>query len=307
MQGLVLKVAGQLFTVKDIASSQLFECKVRGKLRLKELKTTAIVVVGDWVEFVPTQDREGVIEAILSRKNYMIRRSTNLSKEAHVLAANIDVALLVVCLSRPCTNFEFIDRFLASAEAYKIPAALVVNKVDEYTEQEHELLNECKKIYLPIGYPVYEVSAKTGLGMDQLRADMKGKIVLLSGNSGVGKSTLINAWAPHLAARTGKISDYHNKGKHTTTYSEIFELDEDTYLIDTPGIKGFGLVDIAPHELFHYFPDIFAYASNCKYYNCTHIHEPGCEVIKAFEEGKIHSGRYYNYVKMLLGDEGKYR
>lgn len=307
MQGLVLKVAGQLFTVKDKASLQLFECKVRGKLRLKELKTTAIVVVGDWVEFVPTQDGEGVIEGVLARKNYMIRRSTNLSKEAHVLAANIDVALMVVCLSRPCTNFEFIDRFLASAEAYKIPVALVVNKVDEYSEQEHELLNECKKIYLPIGYPVYEVSARTGLGMDQLKTDMKGKIVLLSGNSGVGKSTLINAWAPHLAARTGKISDYHNKGKHTTTYSEIFELDQDTYLIDTPGIKGFGLVDIAPQELFHYFPDIFAYASNCKYYNCTHIHEPGCEVIKAFEEGKIHPGRYYNYVKMLLGDEGKYR
>lgn len=307
MQGLVLKVAGQIFTVKCKETLQLFECKVRGKLRLKEVKTTAVVVVGDWVEFVPVQEGEGVIEAVMERKNYMIRRSTNLSKEAHVLAANIDIALLVVCFSRPQTNFEFMDRFLASAEAYKIPAALVVNKVDEYGAAEQALLEECKTIYESIGYSVYPVSAKTNLGMEQLKESMKEKVVLLSGNSGVGKSTLINAWAPHLAARTGKISDYHNKGKHTTTYSEIFELEQQTYLIDTPGIKGFGLVDIAPQELFHYFPDLFAFASECKFYNCTHVHEPGCAVIKAFEEGKIHPGRYYNYVKMILGDESKYR
>lgn len=307
MQGLVIKVAGQIFTVKNADSAQLFECRVRGKMRLKELKTTAVIVVGDWVEFSPVGEREGVIEGILSRKNYMIRRSTNLSKEAHVLAANLDVALLIICMSRPKTNLEFMDRFLVSAEAYKIPVAIVVNKVDEYDETELNALRECKNMYAKIGYPVYEISAKTGVGMQTLKESMRGKVVLLSGNSGVGKSTLINAWAPHNEAKTGKISEYHNKGKHTTTYSEIFEVENGTYLIDTPGIKGFGLIDIAPEELCHYFPDLFAYASKCKFYNCTHIHEPGCEVIKAFEEGKIAPVRYENYVKMFLGDEGKYR
>lgn len=307
MQGVVLKAAGALFSVKDPASGRMYECKVRGKLRLKELKTTHVAVVGDQVEFQPSGENEGLIESILERKNYLIRKSTNLSKEAHVIAANIDLALLVVCLSRPQTNLEFVDRFLATAEAYKIPVCIVINKIDEYNEAERDAVEGWKQLYESIPYRVYEISARTGLGMEKLRSDIAHKMVLLSGNSGVGKSTIINAWADQTKARTGAISDYHHKGKHTTTFSEIFELGEDTYLIDTPGIKGFGLVDIAEEELCHYFPDLFAFSSGCKFYNCTHQHEPGCAVAQAVEDGKIHPSRYYNYLKILIGDEGKYR
>lgn len=314
IKGVVTKSTGSWYTVFDAQTEQWIKCRIRGRFRLQGSRATNPVVVGDRVvvEIGKDYGTEGnnVISEIEPRDNYIIRRASNLSKESHVIAANIDVAYLIATLDFPVTNTEFIDRFLVTAEAYKIPAVVVLNKIDLFAAPEfREIIDEFIQIYHQAGYEVLEVSATDGIGIDELRGRMKDKISLFTGNSGVGKSTLINAIEPGLHLKTGAISDYHHKGKHTTTFSEILPLTGGGFLIDTPGIKGFGLVDIADEELARYFPDLFRYASECQYYNCTHTHEPNCAVTKAVAKGEISESRYVSYIKMLEDDdkEGKYR
>jgi ribosome biogenesis GTPase / thiamine phosphate phosphatase len=241
------------------------------------------------------------------RKNYIIRKSSNLSRESHIIAANIDQAILVVTIDFPETNLVFIDRYLATSEAYQIPAVLLFNKIDLYTNEPfQEKLSYYESIYKPI-YPCYRASAKTGEGIEAVRELIKGKVSLFSGNSGVGKSTLINRVEPDFNLKTADISHYHLKGKHTTTFSEMFPLSEGGFIIDTPGIKGFGLVDMDKREIFHFFPEIFEVAATCQYKNCTHEHEPGCAVKDAVEKNLIHPSRYYSYLSILNDHEQKYR
>jgi ribosome biogenesis GTPase len=304
--GLVIKAAGSLYSVKDKTSGVQHECKIRGKLRLKGLRTTNPLAVGDLVAY--ELGDTPVITELMPRRNYIIRKSTNLSKEAHIVASNIDQAFLIVTVDFPPTSLEFIDRFLVSAEAYKIPVTIVVNKMDLYDEHQKEVVENIRKIYEKIGYQILQVSTKVKEDIILTKQLLLNMLTLFSGNSGVGKSTLINALCPGLNARVGEISDYHNKGKHTTTFSEIFEIEKDSYIVDTPGIKGFGLVDIKPEEIPHYFREIFAVSKDCKFANCTHVHEPGCAVQRAVERGGISENRYVSYLKMLEGGEDeKYR
>lgn len=307
MRGKVLKSTGSWYTIKD-EKGKIYNCKIRGKLRLKSSRTTNPVTVGDEVVFDVEDDGvTGNIVSVEPRKNYIIRRSTNLSREAHIIAANIDQALLVVTIDFPETNPVFIDRYLATSEAYQIPAILLFNKIDLYTGSElQQKLNHYLSIYKPL-YPCYTVSAKTGEGVSQIRELIQGKVSLFSGNSGVGKSTLINHVEPTLNLRTAEISNYHHKGKHTTTFSEMFPLDNGGYIIDTPGIKGFGLVDMDKREIFHFFPEIFEVSSRCQYQNCTHEHEPGCAVKEAVDNNTINPSRYYSYLSILDDHETKYR
>lgn len=311
IQGIVTKSTGSWYTVLDPATGRQARCRIRGVFRLRGSRATSPVVVGDRVRAeIGADEGDNVIVEILPRANYMIRRASNLSKESHIIAANIDTAYLVATLDFPVTSTEFIDRFLVTAEAYRIPAVIVLNKMDLFAAAEfREVIDEFTGIYRGAGYEVLEVSAKTGTGIPELRERMRGKTSLFSGNSGVGKSTLINAIEPGLHLKTGAISDYHHKGKHTTTFSEIFPLTGGGLLIDTPGIKGFGLVDIAPDELARYFPDLFRFAAQCQYYNCTHTHEPNCAVMNAVARGEIAESRYVSYLKMLEDDDkdGKYR
>lgn len=306
--GLVIKATGSWYTVVNRETSETIECKIRGKIRLKDVKTTNPVVVGDLVNVeIVEGDAVGVISRIVDRKNYIIRRSSNLSKEAHIIAANIDQVFLVVTIDLPKTSREFVDRFLVAAEAYKIPTTIVVNKIDLYDIDARVELELFKMDYALAGYEVLEVSALREDNLDLLRFRLNGKISVFSGNSGVGKSTLLNALLPDLDLKTGKISDYHHKGTHTTTFSEMFSFNKDGYIIDTPGIKGFGIVDVQKDELFHFFKDLFKYAEGCKFYNCTHTHEPGCAVKEAVTNEKIAFSRYESYLK-ILDDEGeKYR
>ena len=307
MRGKVLKSTGSWYTVQD-QDGKIFSCKIRGRLRLKSSRNTNPVTVGDTVTFDVEDDGvTGNIVAVEARKNYIIRKSTNLSREAHIIAANIDQALLVVTIDFPETNTVFIDRYLATAEAYQIPAVLLFNKIDLYTSDEHkQKLSYYLSVYKPL-YPCYTVSAKTGEGIDDIKNIAEGKVSLFSGNSGVGKSTLINQVEPSLQLRTADISHYHHKGKHTTTFSEMFPLDSGGFIIDTPGIKGFGLVDMDKQEISHFFPEIFEVSSNCQYQNCTHEHEPGCAVKAAVEENAINPSRYYSYLSMLDDHNDKYR
>jgi len=303
--GLVMKSTGSWYTVLS-DNGEMVHCKIRGKLRLKGLKTTNPIAVGDRVCFT-LEDSMGQITEVKERKNYIIRKSSNLSREAHILAANLDHAFLVITPEFPKTPLEFIDRFLLTAEAYRIPTSIVINKVDLFVGVLEEELNFYKEVYTKAGYDVYETSARKGIGLDNLKGKMKNKITVLSGNSGVGKSTLINAIDPSYSLRTGDISLYHLKGKHTTTFYEMVALKFGGFIIDTPGIKGFGIVDITESELSHYFPDIFKFASGCRFSNCTHVHEPGCSVIEAVKEGKIGLSRYNSYINILSDGDEKYR
>lgn len=307
MKGLVVKNTGSWYTVKT-DSGQLIESKIKGNFRLKGIRSTNPVAVGDCVELIVNQEGTAFISSIEPRRNYIIRKSPNLSKQSHIIAANVDQAFLIVTVNFPQTSTVFIDRFLASAEAYRVPVVLVFNKCDILSEEELHYQQMVMQLYDTIGYKCCAVSACTGEGIEELRSSLLGKITVLSGNSGVGKSTLINKILPTANLRTAEISDAHNTGMHTTTFSEMLELPDGGYLIDTPGIKGFGTFDIEPEELTSYFKEIFAFSKDCRFNNCTHTHEPGCAVRKAVEEHFISESRYQSYLSMLNDkDEGKYR
>ena len=307
MKGLVIKNTGSWYTVKT-DDGQLIESKIKGNFRLRGIRSTNPVAVGDHVEIITNQEGTAFISAIEDRRNYIIRKSPNLSKQSHILAANVDQALLVVTVNYPQTSTTFIDRFLASAEAYSVPVVLVFNKHDLLSEEELHYEKMMCTLYETVGYKCVEISAETGEGVEQLFPILKDKISLLSGNSGVGKSTLINRLIPQASQRTAEISDAHNTGMHTTTFSEMIELPGGGYLIDTPGIKGFGTFDIEKEELTSYFKEIFHFSKDCRFSNCTHTHEPGCAVIKAVEDHFIAASRYQSYLSMLEDkDENKYR
>jgi ribosome biogenesis GTPase len=307
MKGLVIKNTGSWYTVRTTERGDV-ESKIKGNFRLKEIRTTNPVAVGDQVEIQINSEGTAFITKIEERRNYIIRRASNLSKQAHIIAANVDMALLIVTVNYPITTTIFIDRFLATAEAYRVPVKLVFNKIDRYQEEDQELLEGLIHLYTTIGYPCSKLCARTGEGLDELKADLQGKITLLSGHSGVGKSTLINQLIPGINLRTGDISEYHNKGMHTTTFSEMIALPEGGYLIDTPGIKGFGTIEMEGAEIAHYFPEIFRHSADCRFNNCTHRHEPGCAVLQAVEEHYISESRYRSYLNIMEDKwEGKYR
>jgi ribosome biogenesis GTPase len=284
------------------------ECKIRGNFRLKDIKTTNPIAVGDRVDIMENQEGVAFINEIEDRKNYIIRRASNLSKLSHIIAANLDQAMLIVTINYPITTTVFIDRFLATAEAYQVPVKLVFNKIDRYHGEDKDLLDAIMHLYTTIGYPCLTICAKTGEGLDELKAELKDKITLFSGHSGVGKSTLINKLVPGVDLRTGDISEYHNKGMHTTTFSEMIQLPQGGYLIDTPGIKGFGTIEMQDTEISHYFPEIFKVSEECRFNNCTHRHEPGCAVLKAVANHEISQSRYKSYLSILEDrTESKYR
>lgn len=307
MQGLVIRNTGSFYQVKT-SDGEIVNCRIKGKFRIQGIKSTNPVAVGDYVTFSVTPEGEGLISEIAERKNYVVRRPANLSKQRHIIAANVDQALLIVTVNYPETSTTFIDRFLATCEAYRVPAKIIINKKDLYSEEELEYMRNLMFLYEQIGYQCFAVSALTGEGVEDIRSLLSGSVSLLSGNSGVGKSSLINAVCPDFKAKTGEISEIHNKGMHTTTFSEMFELDEGTYLIDTPGIKGFGTIDFEKEEVGHFFPEIFRISKDCRFGNCTHVHEPGCAVIRAVEESYISQSRYNSYLSVMEDcDAGKYR
>lgn len=307
MQGLVIKNTGSWYTVKT-NNGDFINCKIKGNFRLKGIRSTNPIAVGDNVDIVLNQEGTAFITHICERRNYIIRKSQNLSKQSHIIAANVDQALLIVTVNYPQTSTIFIDRFLATAEAYSVPVVLVFNKNDILTDEERHYQEMMVKLYSNIGYTCLIISATTGQGIEELTPLLQGKITLLSGNSGVGKSTLINRILPDANLRTSAISDAHNTGMHTTTFSEMIEMPNNGYLIDTPGIKGFGTFDIEPEELTSYFRDIFHFSKNCRFNNCTHTHEPGCAVLEAIKEHYISESRYQSYLSMLTDkDENKYR
>lgn len=306
--GLVIKNTGSWYLVKTDDGREV-NCKIKGNFRLKGLRTTNPVAVGDGVSIIPNDDGTAFIKAIDPRRNYIIRRASNLSKEAHIIAANVDQAMLVVSLVHPVTSTTFIDRFLATAEAYRVPAILVINKVDLMSDSDlSEYLDAVENLYRTIGYSVIKVSAKTGEGIDALSAALAGQITLFSGNSGVGKSSLINNLIPGLNLRTANISSSHDTGMHTTTFSEMFPLSGGGYLIDTPGVKGFGTIDFDRREVAHFFPEIFRCSADCRYGDCTHTHEPGCAVRQAIDNHLISQSRYASYLSILDDSaDDKYR
>lgn len=305
-KGIVVKSTGSRYVVRD-EDGVLYSCRIKGRMRLDGIKSTNPVAVGDYVVFEPDGD-DSVISELLDRKNYVVRRSTNLSKQTHVLAANVDQALLLVTLNYPVTTTIFIDRFLASAEAFDVPVIIVFNKVDRYDARLKEELEMYMAIYADMGYDVLSVSAKYEEGLDAVRERLKGKVSVIAGHSGVGKSTLINRIQPGLNLRTDEISEVNNSGKHTTTYAEMHEFAFGGYVIDTPGIRGFGIANIDKSEVSLYFRDIFEVSKKCQFANCTHMHEPGCAVKSAVEEGYIAYSRYQSYENIVLSVEGgKYR
>ena len=301
MEGLVVKNTGSWYVVKTDGDNKMVNCKIKGNFRLKGIRTTNPVAVGDRVTVAENADGTGFITAITPRRNYIIRRASNLSKESHIIASNLDQAFLVVTFAAPMTATVFIDRFLATAEAYRVPVVIVVNKIDALDEEWLEFVDSFAYLYESIGYGVRRVSAETGEGIDGLRAMLEGKVTLFSGNSGVGKSTLINRLIPGLDLKTAAISEAHQTGMHTTTFSEMYPLAYDAggYIIDTPGATGFGTIDFNVEEVAHYFPEIFRESADCKYNNCTHIHEPGCAVKRALEEHRISESRYASYLSII--------
>ncbi len=305
-EGIVYKSTGSWYLVK--CNNDFFECRIKGKIRLKDLDTTNPIAVGDNVIFEkdPKEKGQGVISEILPRKNYIIRKSVKLSKQSHILASNIDLALLLITKDNPPTSFNFIDRFLVTCEAYHIPVILVFNKIDTYNEDNLSKISKIESVYKSTDYQCIRISAKYGQGVDEISNYMQDKVCLLSGHSGVGKSTLINQINPELELKTKEISISHSQGKHTTTYAEMYDLKENIRIIDSPGIKGFGLVDISKYELGDYFPEFFKRKGKCKFHNCMHIEEPGCEIKKALENQVISESRYSSYVD-LLSDENIYR
>lgn len=314
-KGIVIKNTGSLYTVRpDEGTAEDLVCRIKGNFRIKGIRTTNPVAVGDRVEYGDAgTDGVALISAIEPRRNYIIRKASNLSKAASIIAANVDLALLVVSLAHPQTSTTFIDRFLASAEAYGVPAMIAVNKVDLLDEEQdgREYLEAVLNLYRTIGYEAIAVSARTGEGIGDLKALLNDHTTLFSGNSGVGKSSLINALIPGLELRTGIISEANDTGMHTTTFSEMFALPGGGCIIDTPGVRGFGTVEFNPAEVGHYFPEIFRETSNCRFGDCTHTHEPGCAVLKAVDESRISQSRYSSYLSILeevsAEDSDKYR
>ena len=306
-KGLVIKNTGSWYLVKTDEGSTV-ECKIKGNFRLKDIRSTNPVAVGDRVKIIRNQEGTAFITEIEDRKNYIIRRSSNLSKQSHIIASNLDQCMLIVTVNYPETSTTFIDRFLASAEAYRVPVRIVFNKTDRYSEDESRYLEGLINLYTTIGYQCYKVSALNNIGIEEIKKALEGNITLFSGNSGVGKSTLINAILPEQNLKTGDISNVHNKGMHTTTFSEMFPVNGGGYIIDTPGIKGFGTFDMEDEEVGHYFKEIFKFSANCKYGNCTHRHEPGCAVREAVKKHYISESRYTSYLSILDDKEdGKYR
>ena len=307
MKGLVIKNTGSWYVVK-IDDGSIVNCKIKGNFRLKGIRTTNPVAVGDMVE-VAVKDDASYIIGIEPRRNYIIRKASNLSKESQRLASNIDQALLIVTLKEPVTNTTFIDRFLATAEAYNVPVVIVINKVDLLSDaDDHDYLEAVKSLYEIIGYKVIKMNALAGDGLEELQQALAGKVTLLSGNSGVGKSSIINLVLPGLNLKTGNVSESHHTGMHTTTFSEMFDLPGGGSVIDTPGVKGFGTIDFDKAEVAHYFKEIFKISANCKYNNCTHTHEPGCAVRDAVENHYISESRYQSYLSILDdGSDDKYR
>lgn len=300
LQGTIIRNTGSHYIARTADRTEI-KCLAKGNFRIKGIRTTNPVAVGDEVELTePGPDGIAFIKTIIPRRNYIIRRASNLSKAAHIIAANVDCAVLVATLAHPVTSTTFIDRFMATAEAYGIPPVLVINKVDLLTDDEDsELLDAVLYLYRSIGYTAMAVSAYTGEGLEDLKEFLKGKVSLFSGNSGVGKSTLINSLIPGLDLRTAEISEAHGTGMHTTTFSEMFTLPEGGEIIDTPGVRGFGVVEFKPEEVGHYFPEIFRISQDCRFGNCTHTHEPGCAVLEALKENRISQSRYNSYLSIL--------
>lgn len=307
LRGLVVRNTGNIYLVRDDRGNHI-TAVAKGNLRLKGIRSTSPIVVGDRVSLIPKPDGSAFITDIAERKNYIVRKASNLSKHAHILAANIDLAFLCVTVSYPETTTVFIDRFLTTAEAYSVPVCLIFNKTDLYDEGEMQYLEGMITLYSSIGYQCLKTSTVSGEGMERLEWLSEGKIVLLAGHSGVGKSSIVNLLAGDQSQKVGEISDYHHKGMHTTTFSEMIELKNGGFLIDTPGIKGFGTIDMDRAEVSHYFPEIFRFSKNCKYNNCMHLNEPGCAVLEAVENHYISQSRYHSYLNILEDIiEGKYR
>lgn len=308
MHGIVIKNTGSWYTVKT-DDGQLVDCKVKGTFRLKGIRSTNPVVIGDLVSILPGTDNTALIDSIDERKNYIVRKSINLSKQSHILAANLDQCFLIVTIAHPTTSTTFIDRFLATAEAYNVPVVIIFNKTDTYNDDDRELMEGMTTLYETVGYQCLSISALTGEGMEKAKEMLEGKVTLLSGNSGVGKSTFINQIIPNLNLRTADISDAYDTGRHTTTFSEMYELPApNSYIIDTPGIKGFGTIDMEREEVGHYFKEIFRFSADCRFNNCTHTHEPGCAVIAALNRHDISQSRYNSYLSILEDKtEDKYR
>jgi ribosome biogenesis GTPase / thiamine phosphate phosphatase len=306
-QGRVLKSTGSRYRVLRSDGSSI-ECVIRGKLRIRDLRTTNPVAVGDSVLFdTDPKSGEGIITKILDRKNYILRKSSNLSKQSQILASNIDQAFLMVTIILPETPFEFIDRFIITAEAYRVPTAVIINKTDLYGPGETEKMQYLSDVYTAIGYECIPVSVTRSEGLDRLKTLMQDKITLISGNSGVGKTSLLNRLDPSLDLKTGDISEYHRQGKHITTFPEMHRMPFGGFVIDTPGIRGFGVVDMEKKEIYHFFREIFRFSADCRFYNCLHLDEPGCAVRAAVENGEIDFNRYRSYLNIIEGDDSKYR
>ena len=306
MKGLVYKSTGSWYQVKS-DEGNFYQCRIKGKLRLSGIRSTSPVAVGDRVGFDLDDEAVGVIHTIDQRENYLVRKSVNLSKQLHIIGANIDLVFLVITLKNPETFTTFIDRFLVSAAAFGIETVLLFNKMDQYTDEELEIVNELKELYTSIGYQSVFCSTKSGQGMSELRNLMKDNTSIFSGHSGVGKSTLINTVAPELRLKIGEISEQHGQGQHTTTFAEMFDLSFGGRIIDSPGIRGFGIADIDKEEIARYFKEFFKASENCKFNNCQHLSEPGCAVKSELEKGAIAESRYQSYLSMVLEEEGPYR
>lgn len=303
MKGLVIKSTGSWYQVL-VSDGEVYSCRIKGKFRIKGIVSTNPIAVGDEVDISLEEDQEtGIITKLHPRRNYIIRKSINLSKSVQIIATNLDQAILVVTLASPMTSLGFIDRFLVTAEAYDIPAVIIFNKLDLFSDEGLEILEQFEDIYKEIGYQCFRISALEGRNVNELRQNLRNKTTLIAGHSGVGKSTLINQLIPSAELRTGDISAWSEKGKHTTTFAEMLELPEGGFIIDTPGIQEFGVVDIEPQELGHFFPEFRERLNQCKYHNCKHINEPGCAVLEAVENEEIAPSRYQSYLSIYHGNE----